>query len=254
MQAKVIINPQGTDIQSRFSPPNGFARTVDREQSFGHYLRNLNLKPHGSFVKYYDGGIKQDYAYCAVVDLPIGDNDLQQCADAVIRLRADYLYEQKRYSDIHFNFTNGFKVDYIEWMKGNRIKINGSKSYWVKKKTPSNTRQEFWKYLETIFMYAGTYSLSKELESINMTELSIGDVFIFGGFPGHAVIVVDLAINSKTKKTIYLLAQSYMPAQELQILKNPNNSNMSPWYELKTEQEIVTPEWTFKTIDLKRFK
>ena len=78
-------------------------------------------------------------------------------------------------------------------------------------------------------------------------------LLIKGGFPGHAVIVVDVATNSKTNKRIYLLAQSYMPAQELQILKNPNNEAISPWYEVNNENEINTPEWTFKANELKRF-
>ena len=59
--------------------------------------------------------------------------------------------------------------------------------------------------------------------------MKIGDVFIKGGSPGHAVTIVDIAINPKTNKKVFLLAQSYMPAQEIKILKNPNNSELSPW-------------------------
>ncbi len=83
--------------------------------------------------------------------------------------------------------------------------------------------------------------------------MEIGHVFIQKGNPyGHAVIVVDMAQNSKGKK-IYLLAQSYMPAQETQILANPNDSDLSPWYNLDYET-IITPEWIFYPTDLKHFK
>ena len=43
-----------------------------------------------------------------------------------------------------------------------------------------------------------------------------------------------------------------MPAQETQILKNPNNPNTS-WYSLsKLTETLITPEWTFSVNDLKR--
>ena len=107
--------------------------------------------------------------------------------------------------------------------------------------------------METIFSYAGTLSLSQELKAIDVKEMKIGDVFIKGGSPGHAVIVVDMAINPKTNKKIFMLAQSYMPAQEIQILLNPNNVDLSPWYELDFGTELITPEWKFKSSELKRF-
>lgn len=84
-------------------------------------------------------------------------------------------------------------------------------------------------------------------------NMQIGDVFIQGGSPGHAVIIVDMAIDNKGNK-LYMLAQSYMPAQELQILKNQTHIDISPWYKLNlTDTEISTPEWNFTNKDLKRF-
>ncbi len=241
-------------IQSRFVPPFGFERTIENEKSFGTFLRKLPLKSPNSQVKYYNGAIKNKAnVYVAVVDLPIGTKDLHQCADAVIRLRADYFYKQKAYDKIHFNFTNGFRVDYSRWRSGERILVKGKKTSWVASASASNSYLDYWKYLETIFTFAGTSSLSKELKPIKINELNIGDVFIKGGFPGHAVIVVDMAINPKTNKKVFLLAQSYMPAQDIQILKNPNERDISPWYSASFNDILETPEWTFKASELKRF-
>jgi len=103
-------------------------------------------------------------------------------------------------------------------------------------------------------MYAGTHSLSKELKSVPLENIQIGDVFIQGGFPGHAILVVDMAEHLTTKEKIFMLAQSYMPAQETQILKNPTNKNLSPWYSLNFEGQLDTPEWDFNKSDLKRFE
>ena len=67
------------------------------------------------------------------------------------------------------------------------------------------------------------------------------------------VIVVDMAINRKEGKVIFLLAQSYMPAQDIHILKNPGNSQLSPWYSTDFGDKLVTPEWEFTRDDLMRF-
>jgi len=250
-----ILNPNGKTIEERVLVPSGYARIEVDDSSFGKYLRQLPLKPHNTEVKLFNGDIKVNYdVYDAVVDLPIGKRDLHQCADAVMRLRAEYLYEQKLYDKIHFNFTNGFRVDYSKWIKGNRMVIKGNKTYWTLSAKPSNTYQDFWEYMELIFMYAGTLSLSKELISVEIENLKIGDVFIHGGSPGHSVIVVDVAINQKTNEKIFLLAQSYMPAQEIQILKNLNEEKISPWYSISFGDILDTPEWNFDKTDLKRFE
>ncbi|MDH5598685.1 MAG: DUF4846 domain-containing protein [Cyclobacteriaceae bacterium] len=249
------INPEGQTIESRFLVPSGYERISQNIDSFSGYLRRLLLKPHGSEVLYYDGKIKPNQnIYDAVVDLSIGKRDLHQCADAIIRLRAEYLYEKGDYERIHFNFTNGFNVSYKNWMEGYRIIIEGNKTYWKKTSTPSNTRHDFWKYLETVFSYAGTASLSKELKPIAISDIKIGDVFIKGGFPGHAVIVVDMVENKDTGNKLFLLAQSYMPAQEIQVLKNPNDPALSPWYTTDFGATLNTPEWRFDENSLKRFQ
>ena len=43
-----------------------------------------------------------------------------------------------------------------------------------------------------------------------------------------------------------MLAQGYMPAQDIHVVKNPANEILSPWYEAGEEVVIVTPEWEFK--------
>lgn len=251
----ILLNPLGKTIEARVPAPAGYSRFPAEKNSFGSYLRNLPLKPHGSFVTLYDGRKKpNNNVYDAVVDLKIGDKNLHQCADAIMRLRAEYLWNNKQFDKIHFNFTNGFRADYSKWMSGKRISVNGNKTFWTSGSAPSNTYAVFWKYMEVVFSYAGTLSLAKELKPAAISNIQIGDVFIQGGSPGHAVIVTDIAVNSKTGKTIFLLAQSYMPAQEIQILKNPLNKEISPWYETGFGSVLETPEWTFSKNDLKRFE
>jgi len=42
--------------------------------------------------------------------------------------------------------------------------------------------------------------------------------------------------------------------EEIQILKNPDNDKISPWYSINFGEELETPEWTFNKTDLKRFE
>lgn len=252
---EAIMNSKGKTIEQRFNAPEGFTRVSADKNSFGEYLRNLPLKPHLSKVYLYNGNEKnrQD-VHEAVIDMELSKVDLQQCADAVIRLRAEFLFLNKRYEDIHFNFTNGFNAAYIKWRNGFRIKVIGNNVSWVKQTKLDTTHFVFRQYLDKVFSYAGTRSLSKELTTVkNFSDLKIGDVFIQGGSPGHAVIVVDMALDKKTGRKVYMIAQSYMPAQQTHILKNFNNPEISPWYYLDSLKPINTPEWDFETKDLKRF-
>lgn len=252
-ESNKIIQEKGTTIKTRFLVPKGFTRVKTNPNLFGYYLQNFKLKPHNSKVHLYNGQLKSNQnVHAAILDISVGKQDLQQCADATMRLRSEFLYAQKRYQDIHFNFTNGFNVAYSKWRQGYRLKINGNKVSWYRTDKASTSYQSFSKYMRYVFMYAGTLSLDKELKSIAIKDMKIGDIFIQGGSPGHAIIVMDMAKNSENE-TIFMLAQSYMPAQEIHILKNYTNDIISPWYTAKNLEQLKTPEWNFTKDNLKRF-
>ena len=171
-----------------------------------------------------------------------------QCADAVIYLRALWLWQTKQYDKIHFNFTNGFRADYTRWAKGERIHID-KKTWrcWYSKDTAADySYKTFRKYLNLVFTYAGTASLEKELTTITGKELQVGDVIINGGHPGHTVIVVDKAVNKKGE-AVYLLAQGYTPAQEIEIFNQ--------WFSINPQIKYLdTPDWYFRGNYAKRFQ
>lgn len=249
-----MVIPSGTTIAERFSPPINYTRLKSDKNSFAEFLQNTSLKPHGTLVHYYSGEEKSNKVAAAVLSYDVGNKDLQQCADAVMRLRAEYLYQTKQFNALHFNFTNGFKAEYSKWRSGYRIAVKGNNVNWVKTTKESTSYQSFREYLNMVFTYAGTASLTKELKQITLSQMQIGDVFIKGGSPGHAVIVVDMAVNPKTNKKVFMIAQSYMPAQDIHILINTNKPAISPWHDLEeTASEIETPEWTFDNNQLKRF-
>jgi len=226
----MLLNLTADNVTTRFAPPSGYSRQINEPQSFGAYLQNLPLKPVRTHTKTYRGDIAATDAYtAAVVDVSVGKEDLQQCADAVMRLRGEYLYRQKRYNEIVFNFVSGFKCDYIHYANGYRY----SNDKWVLKAGKDYSYPTFIYYMNLVFAYAGTLSLDKELKKvINIDDLKAGDVFIHGGSPGHCFIVMDVAVNSAHQK-IFMLAQSFMPAQDIQVLKYN-----SPWFSLDKPSEI----------------
>jgi len=246
-------------VETRFPAPEGYVRTAKPPDSFASYLRRLPLKPAGADIRLFDGRTRSGRGVAAaVVDLPVGDRDLQQCADAVIRLRAEFLRAAGREDEIAFRFTNGFRAEYARWRRGERIAVGGDEARWIRPAVPAEASavdgRDFEKYLETVFMYAGTASLAEELESAPGDDPEIGDVFIRPGHPGHAAIVVDKAENPGTGRAVFLLAQSFMPAQEIHVLVNPKDPRLSPWYAVGFGNILHTPEWTFSSAELRRFK
>jgi hypothetical protein len=214
----------------------------------------LPLVPGRPPVRLFDGRLKsrQD-VHAAVLDIDVGDRDLQQCADAIIRLRAEHLYSTGRFSDIHFNFTSGHRADFSKWAEGHRPLVLGNRVRWSKLARRDDSYGSFRKYLDIVFSYAGTLSLSGEMDSVSdPARMKVGDVFIRGGTPGHAVIVVNMAVSSTSGEKLFLLAQSYMPAQEIHILRNLGDPDLSPWYSTEFGDKLVTPEYTFRRDELRR--
>ena len=213
--------------------PEGYTAVSTNSKSFANYLPQIALKESSTVYLY--NGIKKanQTAQYAVLNISVGNKDLQQCADAVMRLRAEYLYSINAYDSIIFYDNDKVKYAF----------------------TQPYTRQHFNSYLLTVFGMCGTASLAMQLKpKANLNTIEIGDVFIKGGFPGHAVIVVQVAINANGDK-IFMLAQSYIPAQDIHILNNPNNATLSPWYAVADiHNHLYTPEYTFTNTQLKSWE
>lgn len=217
-------------VSERFSAPSNYRVINNSDDSFADWLGKLPLKPEGTPTRTYRGDIARTNAYTAgIVDISVGNQDLQQCADAVIRLRAEYLYRRKQYNSISFNFTNGFKCDYQHYADGYRFNGKG----WQMKAAKDYSYSGFLKYLNLVFSYAGTLSLEKELVKVNDNQVHAGDVFIHGGSPGHCFIVLEVCAD-KNGRQKFLLAQSFMPAQNIQVLQDSGN----PWFSLTAAARI----------------
>jgi hypothetical protein len=165
-------------IASRIPVPRGYERSPVTPDSFQDWLRHLPLKSGKASVYLYNGQPKYTQnLHVAVINIGVGTQDLQQCADAMIRLRAEYLYAQRQYSAIHFNFTSGDTASYEQWRQGYRPHIQGNRVTWQLSHRADSSYATFQRYLQTVFMYAGSASLEQELEPVNdIEQMQIGDL------------------------------------------------------------------------------
>jgi len=240
-------------IEARVPAPSGWQRLPAPPGSFGAWLRGLPVKPGRPEVRLFDGKPKANQdAHFVVLDVDTGGRDLQQCADAVMRLRAEFQRQAGLESEICFRFTDGTEARWRDWKQGLRPKRSGGKMTWDKRASADASYQSFRRYLDIVFGYAGTASLARELDRVSdARRIEAGDVFIQGGSPGHAVIVVDVAQDAQGRRAV-LLAQSYMPAQDIHVLRNPRSPD-NPWYIIDGDGPLTTPEWHFPAGSLRRF-
>jgi len=249
-----FINRDSLSILSRVNVPIGYKRVTYQNGSFQEYLRNYKLKSFGSkIVNYDDSEYYWQKGHVGILEIPVPKNGLQQCADALIRIRSEYLWENNRKDEIGFNFTSGHYCSWDNYAKGYRPKINGNKVTFNKTATANHTKENFYNYLNLIYTYSGTLSLYNELKFIDDSDLQIGDMLIKGGSPGHVVMICDEVINDEGEK-LFLLFQGNTPAQSVHLVKNLEDSNKSPWYELKEDEVIPVSNYTFSRSKFVRFK
>jgi len=228
-----IVNAQDKlSISNYFKIPESYKRIATTD--YHKWLINKRIKIEE--VKTYDGytiyGLGNYYA--AKFDYSIGKRDLHQCADAAMYFRAWYHFDKGNVDKIVFTFTDGTKYSYSEFLKQKKL---------------SNTFKSFNKYMTVIWSYAGTWSINKyDTKHVTINDMSAGDIFVIGGFPGHAVTIVDVIENECGDKKM-MLSQSFMPAQDHHILINTENNTV--WFNI---DEVPNIGFWFTENNLKRFK
>ena len=250
-----IIHQNKNTIKERFSAPENYTWIETKPDSFGYFIEHFPLKKFGSPILKYDGSeIATQNLHDAVFDIDTGTKDLQQCADAIIRLRAEYFWKTKQFDKIKFHFTSGDLFSWNDYKDGVRAFVSGNSVAFRKTENPDDSYESFRKYLDVIFNYAGTISLNRETNPITKnSDLKTGDILITPGSPGHIVFISGVCKNKNGKK-LYLLGQGFTPAQSIHILKNPFDTAISPWYELDVDtDETKTARYYFTPTNFRRF-
>jgi hypothetical protein len=237
--------PTSTDrLDARFAAPVGFTRADVAPRSFGAFLRSLPVEPAGTPVVDYRGRVVlagDDPNLAAVVDIDVGKADLQQCADAVLRMDAEWRYGR---GDHHMAYptASGTVVAYDRYLAGERAVASGNRlSLQPTAGRMTDGHRALRSYLDEVFTWANTTSLAREGAEIPYSEVRPGDYFVSSnGRVGHAVLVLDVAHDTAGHVAL-LLGQSYMPAQSFQVLRP---SGRSAWFIGRSDaDEVETPFW-----------
>jgi len=255
-----LANAQIT-IRDNVNIPKGWERVV--QNSFHSWVLVQPLSE--DLVKTYTGqtvyGVNTIYK--VKFDYDIGDQDLHQCADASIYLNALHKYDNEDYDKIIYHFTDGQEYSYLQYLAGYRPKnklVDGRSTthliYTHNLRKPSY--RNFRMYLDIIWSYAGSWSLDKyDTYHIKPGFAMPGDIFVKGGFPGHVITIIDVIENIETGKRKYMLAESYMPAQEQYIVVNTEEHGVNPqldlWFDIEEDKMLSTNRWSFKPKQLKRY-
>jgi hypothetical protein len=240
-------------IEARFAPPQGFERVEVAAGSFAAWLRRLPLAPPGTSVLSFRGDVilPSDHEnLAAVVAIDIGDQDLQQCADSVIRLHAEWLWSQGR-RDMSYRAAAGTDMPWERWARGDRVVARGKSFGWKASGKPVEGHAAFRRYLDAVFAWANTGSLARDTQVVAVAALAPGDFVVQPGSPGHAVLVLDLAQAPDGRRAV-LLGQGFMPAQSFQVLRP---SRQGAWFVIEPGSEaLATPFWApFPWKALRRF-
>jgi hypothetical protein len=236
----------GASLHARVSPPAGFARIALEEGSYGHWLRHLPMAPAGTPIRAFDGSVL-DRDPLGVIDLDVGTKDLQQCADTIMRLRAEYLRASDRQEEIAFRFVSGDVARWRDYRDGRRPRFDrprGQPLTWVRKRgAVVGDKKVVWEgYLRLVFGYASTLSLEayeKAPPVKTAADIRPGDFFVLGGSPGHTVVVLDVATNEDGDVRL-LVGQGFMPAQSMHLVPTPTGQ---AWHALDEQGRLHLDAW-----------
>ncbi len=243
-----------TNLNAIFSTPPSPEIEILSQRKFAdttwqYFLQHLPAEKK-EVVDFTGKKIDNQQKHFAVLPYDVGTRDLQQCADALIRLRAEYLFSRKRFKGINFLFTNGHWFSFSAYCAGLRPQLQNNQLVWQEKQTAAFTHTSLRAYLDVVFSYAGTASLSKQLMKVN--DFAVGTIIMKPGSPGHCMMIVDEVANQDGRRS-FKLVEGFMPAQSIYILRNPDLVENSPWYVLKPG-EIITSSYHFKKYLLLKFE
>ncbi len=236
-------------VRSALPLPAGATRLPT--DAFGDWLGDRPLADPATPVRTHDGHpVAAPHAppTARVLVLPLVAGDLQQCADAAYRLRADFLRAQGA-SDIPFHATNGQALPWGRWSRGERARLRGDRLVW--EPGPAGTDDAQWEaWLRTLFTYAGTRSLAAH-DTVPVADgvPRAGDVVVAPGSPGHAVLLLDVARDAEGQLLV-IFGEGFMPAQDFHVHHGP----IDGWWPWSPTAGLSLDWWTLPASGLRRWR
>ncbi|MFV8750819.1 DUF4846 domain-containing protein [Nannocystaceae bacterium ST9] len=245
--------PASTSLATRFPTPSGYARVEVDARSFAGWLRGLPVRIDRRAVHDHRGRAT-GWDAAGVITLDVGDKNLQQCADSLLRLHGEWLWSQGRPRELAYHFTSGDLSRFEDWVAGRRWKVEGAKVKQVEVEPVARDRAALRAWFEQLFMYAGTRSLELDTEPVPLDRpIEAGDLLLRPGSPGHVVMVLDVAEGAERER-IAVIGQGSMPAQELHVIPGPL---AGAWFRFPAGEdvEVDVPGWgALPRSSLRRFR
>ena len=230
-------------LDARFPTPPGYVRVAVTSGSFAEWLRGLPLAAPNTPVLSHAGDtvFAGDDAYVAsVVAIDVGAGDLQQSADAVIRLHGEWLWASDQQSAISYKSTTKLDMPFSRWAKGQRLLAAGPNMGWVVKGKPKDpTYNDFRQYIDAVMLWSNNVSLAMRATHVgDPAQLSAGDFFLQTRGKGHAILVLDVA-QKPTGERVALLGQSLQsPAQSIHVMRL---GPATAWFSMRPPNPVLTP-------------
>lgn len=231
-----------SSLEDRFPVPPGYKRVPVEAGSFAEWLRTLPMAPEGTPAKSFDGHetLAADDDYLAgVVAIDTGTPDLQQSSDVIIRLHAEWLWSRGEKDKISYLSATKLSMPLARWEKGQRLIPNGPNVFWVVKGKPSEIdHAEFRRYLDAVFNWANSTSLSPRSTPVaDPKDLVAGDFFLQSEEPNHVAVVLDVA-EKPSGERVALLGQARNPAESIHVVR-PGKA--TPWFSVRPPVPVLTP-------------
>jgi hypothetical protein len=234
----LLPKAQAESVKDAYPPPTGSQRVTP--DAFGEWLQERTLRAVDTPIRTHDGRIV--YHNGRPLEMGIVRGDLQQCADSVIRLRAEWLREIGRVNDLAFFATSGDPLPWQRYAGGEKPVAINNKIEWR-----STTRTQSWDgWLQAVFTWAGTRSLAA-YETRPVSDPQPGDMLVQPGSPGHAVVIFDVA--KADDQTWLLVGEGFMPAQDFHIEHGP----VGGWYAWGPNGTRLS-HWKMEKDSLRRWK
>jgi len=253
--AQNLVYPEGNLIATRFNVPTGYTRMQERDRTtFFVFVQNLPLLPNGTPVVYSNKDAKPANSRrpAAVLNMVLDEENLQQKPQSLMRLWAEYLFEQQQFGDIIFHIRNGQPIAYDKWKEGLKGIVEGT-GYWTKVPLDLKAYTTFRRYLNFVFRYSDFQTIQKDWRVLPASDLAPGSI-LFAEKEGNyaAVMILDVAINERGERLL-ILACGGSPAQSIEVLQNSNTgrtpaqqaTNLGPWFRVEKDGTVRTGDAVF---------
>ncbi len=225
-------------LAERLAAPPGFSRVEAPAGSFAEWLRHLPVAVEGSPVRSARGRIllAGDHPNLATtVVLQPHRRRLLDSANMMIRLKAEHAWTAGDLDQLGFHSTSGHTLRWRAWTRGLRPIREAAGVRFIRTETVGQSREQFCRYLETLFDHASNTSLLDDTRPATDGTLAAGDIFLRPEPNGHAVMILDVATNAHGGVRV-LLGQGGSPVRTFHVLRSDGGS---AWFPLTRSQTLT---------------